>query len=372
MNDWVLICHHSLRLLRLALGLVETHGFTRDALAYSVLRLPHPETHSTPLSDAAISSLFGQGTKPEHTLINLFFDDGLEHMKNRAQVLSESEQRVPTVQELLKERLKFNEPVLDHLPDAFASLASSAIKSGPFSLSPVDPLPMLRHALRISDEACYLSGDTSEVCFALVNMCVCVCADLSLELSWYTRRASLAAIYTVAGAVVYFLIATNSINPVIELHQISSPKTANQFLENLLASSSKAKEALDEVNLFASYWYKSTKAIMKSKGIIWHLTWLGYRWSGWRRRNSSMVLKYQRPCSTYAPEDLIFYIHMYNVSTRRVSSLSFSSEIQKKWNAVTVWYHLTSCQIFPCLLSASSEAQRASHEEKLNQRITRE
>lgn len=222
----------NLRLLRLALGLVETHGFTRDALAYSVLRLPHPETHSTPLSDAAISSLFGQGTKPEHTLINLFFDDGLEHMKNRAQVLSESEQRVPTVQELLKERLKFNEPVLDHLPDAFASLASSAIKSGPFSLSPVDPLPMLRHALRISDEACYLSGDTS-------------------ELSWYTRRASLAAIYTVA-----------------ELHQISSPKTANQFLENLLASSSKAKEALDEVNLFASYWYKSTKAIMKSKGII--------------------------------------------------------------------------------------------------------
>jgi len=88
-------------------------------------------------------------------------------------VLSESEQRVPTVQELLKERLKFNEPVLDHLPDAFASLASSAIKSGPFSLSPVDPLPMLRHALRISDEACYLSGDTSaEVCFAF---CVCVC-----------------------------------------------------------------------------------------------------------------------------------------------------------------------------------------------------
>ena len=165
-----------------------------------------------------------------------------------------------------------------------------------------------------------------------VCVCVCMCADLSLELSWYTRRASLAAIYTVAGAVVYFLIATNSINPVIELHQISSPKTANQFLENLLASSSKTKEALDEVNLFASYWYKSTKAIMKSKGIIWHLTWLGYRWSGWRRRNSSlpsMVLKYQRPCSTYVPEDLVFCIHMYNVSTRRVSSLFFSSEIQK-------------------------------------------
>jgi len=187
----------SLRLLRIALGLVETHGFTRDALANSVLRLPHPETHSVPLSDVAISSLFGQGETPEHALINLFFDDGLEQMKNRAQMLSESEQRVPTIKELLEERLKFNEPVLDHLPDAFASLVSS---TSTFSSFPVDPLPVLRHALRISDEACYLSGDTSsEVFFSYWS--TFVCADLSLELSWYTCRGSLAAIYTAAGAV---------------------------------------------------------------------------------------------------------------------------------------------------------------------------
>ena len=118
-------------------------------------------------------------------------------MKNRAQMLSESEQRVPTIKELLEERLKFNEPVLDHLPDAFASLVSS---TSTFSSFPVDPLPVLRHALRISDEACYLSGDTSsEVFFSYWS--TFVCADLSLELSWYTCRGSLAAIYTAAGAV---------------------------------------------------------------------------------------------------------------------------------------------------------------------------
>jgi len=61
---------------------------------------------------------------------------------------------------------------------------------------------------------------------------------------------------------------TASLNLVIELHQMSSPKTANQFLESLLASSLKASQALDDVNSVATYWYKSIKAIMKSQGII--------------------------------------------------------------------------------------------------------
>jgi len=61
---------------------------------------------------------------------------------------------------------------------------------------------------------------------------------------------------------------TTSLNLVTELHQMSSPKTANQFLEYLLASSSKASEALDDVNSVATYWYKSIKATMKSQGIV--------------------------------------------------------------------------------------------------------
>jgi len=263
-----LLCRYSLRLLRIALGLVETHGFTRDALAHSVLRLPHPETHSVPLSDAAISSLFGQGETPEHTLINLFFDDGLEQMKHRAQVLSESEQRVPTIKELLEERLKFNEPVLDHLPDAFASLVSSTTKFGPFPLSPVDPLPVLRHALRISDEACYLSGDTSADVYIFVfikTLYVLTCHSSSRGIPvaglWQPSTQQQVAVFNSSIMMIW-------LNLVTELHQMSSPKTANQFLESLLASSAKASQALDDVNSVASYWCKSIKAIMKSRGII--------------------------------------------------------------------------------------------------------
>ncbi|KAJ3566086.1 hypothetical protein NP233_g7222 [Leucocoprinus birnbaumii] len=226
--------HTGARLLKLALPLVRTHGFTRDALAFSVLELPPPETLSSPLSDAAISSLFGPGSKAEHTLINFFFDEGLEHMRYRAQAWSGSTGRSPTIKELLEERLKYNEPVLGHLSDAFASLASasaSVAQLGPFQIPPVDPLPGLKHAFRIADEACYLSGDAST------------------ELSWYARRASLAAIYTAA-----------------ELHQITSPHTTDRFLESLLDSSSRAKNSFDEVALFSSYLFKSCKGIIKSLG----------------------------------------------------------------------------------------------------------
>jgi len=97
-------------------------------------------------------------------------------------MLSESEQRVPTIKELLEERLKFNEPVIDHLPDAFALLVSSTTTFNPFPISPVDPLPVLRHALRISDEACYLSGDTSAEVFFRIGqrLYVLTCHSSSL------------------------------------------------------------------------------------------------------------------------------------------------------------------------------------------------
>lgn len=154
----------STRLLRLALPLVKTHGFTRGALAQSVLHLPPPETHTAPLSDAAISALFGHGTKAERSLVDFFFDEGIEHMKSRAQMFSDSLGRAPSVKEVLEERLKFNESVLEHLSDAFALLASSSssvARLGPIQVPPVDPLPSLKHALKVADEACYLSGDTS-------------------------------------------------------------------------------------------------------------------------------------------------------------------------------------------------------------------
>ncbi|KXN86062.1 Ubiquinone biosynthesis protein coq9, mitochondrial [Leucoagaricus sp. SymC.cos] len=224
------------RLLQLAIPLVKSHGFTRDALAQSVLHLPPPETHTSPLSDSAISALFGSGIKAEYSLINFFFDEGLERMRARAEALSASQERALSVKELFGERLRHNEPVLEHLSEAFTILASNSsfeARLGPFQLPPIDPVPGIQHALRIADEACYLSGDTSS------------------ELSWYARRASLAAIYTAT-----------------ELHQITSPHTANHFLESLLASSSRAEKSLDEIGLFSSYLFKSCKGIIKSTGVL--------------------------------------------------------------------------------------------------------
>jgi ubiquinone biosynthesis protein COQ9 len=71
------------------------------------------------------------------------------------------------------------------------------------------------------------------------------------QLSWYTRRASVSAIYLAA-----------------ELHQLTSPRTASAFLDSLLENASDAEKALDETTLFATYVWKSWKGIIKSSGVV--------------------------------------------------------------------------------------------------------
>jgi len=206
----------SIRLLQLAIPLVRTHGFTRDTLSRSVLFLDTP--HAEPLSETAVSALFGPGNEARRTLINAWLDDAIVQMKAVSS---------PTVKEVLRLRLKHNEPVLQYLPEAFALLASPT--SG---FPPLDPRPALEHATNIADEACYVAGDTST------------------ELSWYARRASLAVIYSAA-----------------ELHQLTSPQTAYSFLDSLLDTSSSLKSSLNEVELYASYIVKSWTGIVKSSGV---------------------------------------------------------------------------------------------------------
>lgn len=116
--------------------------------------------------------------------------------------------------------------------------------------------------------------------FVLVS--VCMCWPVIRVLLVYPSRISGSYLYS-SRCSAYFSIMTTSLNLVIELHQMSSPNTASQFLEYLLASSSKASEALDDVNSVATYWYKSIKAIMKSQGIIWRpfIIWLRYMLPAW-------------------------------------------------------------------------------------------
>ncbi|TFK36655.1 hypothetical protein BDQ12DRAFT_236272 [Crucibulum laeve] len=211
----------SSRLLKAALPLVRTHGFTREALAQSVLALPPTEAHTEPLSETAVSALFGNGDNARRTLINAWLDGGLQEIRSYTSAK-------PTVRDLLQKRLEYNEPVLRYLPEAFALLASP--QSG---LPPLDPRPALKHSARIADEVAYTSGDNS------------------LQLEWYARRASLATVYTAA-----------------ELHQFTSPSTAYAFLDSLLDTSSAVKSSIDEVSLFSSYIFKSWKGIIKSSGIL--------------------------------------------------------------------------------------------------------
>lgn len=207
------------RLLQLAVPLVKNYGFTREALARSVLDLPPSEAHPQPLSETAVSALFGSGDIARTTLINAWLDDGICQMKAASGL---------PMKNILSSRLKLNEPVLQHLPEAFSILATST--SGPL---PLDPRPVLYHVAKIADEACYIARDTS------------------LQLGWYSRRASLAAIYSAA-----------------ELHQLTSPNTTYNFLDSLLHGSSSLKSSLDEVNLFSSYVVKSWAGIIKSSGIF--------------------------------------------------------------------------------------------------------
>ncbi|KAJ3888302.1 hypothetical protein GG344DRAFT_90019 [Lentinula edodes] len=207
------------QLLKIATSLVPTYGFTRETLSRSVLELPKDRAHSEPLSENAVSSLFGSGDYAKKTLIEAWLSEGITQMASAPS---------PSLGHVLHARLSYNEPVLHYLPEAFALLASP--EGG---LPPLDPRPALKHASRIADEASYISGDAST------------------QLSWYTRRASLAAIYSAA-----------------ELHQFTSPRTAHAFLDSLLTGSSALKQSVDEVQLFSSYVLQSWKGILQSKGIL--------------------------------------------------------------------------------------------------------
>ncbi|KAF8808677.1 hypothetical protein BYT27DRAFT_7188642 [Phlegmacium glaucopus] len=228
------------RLVKLALPLVRTHGFTREALSRSVLSLPENEVHVEPLSDTAVSALFGYGDDARRTLIEAWLRGGLSHMdsiprvQRPATLLPASEtsrigsEKTATVRDVLRARLEYNEPVLPYLPEAFALLISPS--SG---IHLFNPLPAVKHAAWIAEKTCYVTGDKS------------------LQLDWYSRRMSLAAIYTAA-----------------ELHQLTSPHTTYAFLDSLLDNLSSIKSSLDEVNLYSSYIFKSWRGIIKSSGIF--------------------------------------------------------------------------------------------------------
>jgi len=217
-------------LLKFALPLVKSHGFTRQALALSVLSLPS-SPHQNPLHETAVSALFGEGDDARRTLINAWLDDARRAMTSGSNDNAMGKTRI--LAEVLDTRLKANEPVLQYLPEAFAVLATPSPSSSLLPPLFFDPRPAISHATSIADEACHIAGDDS------------------VGTAWYARRASLAAVYAAA-----------------ELHQLTSPKTASQFLDKLLEQLKTLESAVSESQLFGSYVFDSWKGIIKSRGIL--------------------------------------------------------------------------------------------------------
>ena len=164
---------------------MKTHGFTREALSRSVLSLPANQVHTEPLSDTAVSALFGHGDEARRTLIKAWLEDGLRHMGSipgversatpplASETSRTGSEKKASVRDALRARLEYNEPVLPYLPEvrtysffcigyicsfmqAFALLISPS--SG---IHLFDPLPAVKHAARIAEKACYVTGDES-------------------------------------------------------------------------------------------------------------------------------------------------------------------------------------------------------------------
>lgn len=117
----------------------------------------------------------------------------------------------------------------------------------------MDPTPILRHAAQVADEACWIVDPTAKEVrqISLHSPPNYILTQVRAQLSWYTRRATVSAVYLAA-----------------ELHQLTSPKTAESFLDYLLENSGTAEKAVQETVLYGEFIFKSWRGILKSSGIL--------------------------------------------------------------------------------------------------------
>ncbi len=238
-------------MLKHALPLVKVHGFTRETLARSVLHLSPTETrtntHVEPLSDTAVSALFGEGDEARRTLINAWLQDGLRYMgtvqgvERPAIIVKDEKEEFDTAQsqysqigaaqqatsgtrasikDVLHARLKYNEPALAYLPEvgrqllkimtyaqrrqAFAILISPSLGYPPISLQPA-----LKHAAQVADTACFVTGDKSLQVFFFPRLLRSPIFYCTSQLEWYARRACIAAVYAAAGTYMFAHLPNN-------------------------------------------------------------------------------------------------------------------------------------------------------------------
>lgn len=90
---------------------------TSTGAAGSDNSIPTERTHTEPLSDTAVSALFGSGDEARRTLIEAWLKEGLRCMENRARSSVNGDADRVSVRDVLRARLDYNEPVLGHLPE---------------------------------------------------------------------------------------------------------------------------------------------------------------------------------------------------------------------------------------------------------------
>ena len=100
----------SSNIIKHAIPLIPTHGFTRKTLSLAAITL-HGSL-SKPLADSAINSLFGVGDRARIALIDGWLEEGRRDMGQLPDAGPHS------VSGLLKRRLRWNEPVLPYLSEA--------------------------------------------------------------------------------------------------------------------------------------------------------------------------------------------------------------------------------------------------------------
>jgi len=246
-------------LLRAAISLVPKYGFSREALARSVVAASPLSSQKDgsvtendaadlgvlegkQLSDTAVTALFGKGNAACKTLFQAWLEEGIHDMHRvKDDASSQDVGRDRLIQSVLLRRLEWNQPVLQCLPSAFSTWTTTATRPElPASIMSAirNPGMILSHTLNIADEACAVSGDQA------------------VGLEWYARRARLAAAYGLA-----------------EVHQLAatSPDDTSyrQVLVNLIERSESASKSFEEANLYSRYVLRSMQGIVRSSGVFY-------------------------------------------------------------------------------------------------------
>lgn len=81
----------------------------------AALHLPRP--HAEPLSEGAITALFGAGDKARKNLAWAWLEEGRRRMKGLEDATENTQRMAIPVEVSLRRRLQWNEPVVDKLPE---------------------------------------------------------------------------------------------------------------------------------------------------------------------------------------------------------------------------------------------------------------